>query len=433
MHASEITRLSAMELRAALSRGRLTPRDVAEASRARITHREAQVGAFAHIDWNQVDKQIKNLRNQPTEAGPLWGVPVGIKDLFDTADLPTAYGSDIYAGHRPAWDAPAVARLRTAGAVILGKTVTTEFAWRRAGKTRNPLDARFSPGGSSSGSAASVADRMVPVAIGSQTAGSIIRPAAFCGIVGFKPTFGLISTAGVKPLAQSLDTVGAFARTVADVGLIAGVMAARSDWTSIKPPKKTPKLALVRGPEWDLVSQAALTATQTAAEELVGKTLQKRKAPKDFLGLVDAHVRIVGYEAARELYHEKRSHPERLSPILRGLLEDGAGISPSSYQEALSLRDECLASLDDLFGDADVLVAPAALGEPPRAEEGTGDPVMCRAWTLLRLPSITIPLGKGPNGLPLGLQMAARPGDDTRLLSVAQWAEAKLGVVIEGY
>jgi Asp-tRNA(Asn)/Glu-tRNA(Gln) amidotransferase A subunit family amidase len=246
---SEITRLTAAALRQALARGKLSPRDVAEAFRTRITMREPQVAAYVHLDWNQVDKQIKTLRTQPAGSGPLWGVPIAIKDLFDTCDLPTAYGSDIYAGHRPAWDSAAVARLRTAGAVVMGKTVTTEFAGRKSSKTRNPHDGRYSPGGSSSGSAAAVADRMAPVAIGTQTAGSIIRPAAFCGIVGFKPTYGVISVAGIKPLASSLDTVGVFSRTVTDAAIVAGVMAARSDWAVATAVKKVPKLAIVRGAE----------------------------------------------------------------------------------------------------------------------------------------------------------------------------------------
>lgn len=428
---SEITRLTAAALRTALARGKLSPRDVAEAFRTRITLREPQVSAFAHIDWNQVDKQIKLLRTQPSGSGPLWGVPIAIKDLFDTCDLPTAYGSDIYAGHRPAWDSAAVARLRAAGAIIMGKTVTTEFAWRKSSKTRNPHDGRYSPGGSSSGSAAAVADRMAPVAIGSQTAGSVIRPAAFCGVVGFKPTAGVISVAGVKPLAQSLDGVGVFSRTVEDAAIVASIMAGRPDWAEAVAVKKAPKLALVRGAEWDLVQQSAMTVFTKAAERLGGRGIAKRKTPRAFADLADTHAKIVSYEAARELQHERRAHPDRLSPILRGLLEDGAGIAPSQYMDALGIRDHCLAHIDQLFGDAEILLAPSALGEPPRIEEGTGDPVMSRAWTLLRLPTITLPVGRGPNGLPLGLQMAARPGQDARLLSVALWAEDKLGTVQE--
>lgn len=423
----DITRLSATEMRAALSEGRISPRDVAEAYRNRIQQREAKVHAFAQIDWNYVDKQIKALRTQPSDNGPLWGLPIAIKDLFDTVDLPTSYGSDIYAGHRPPWDAAAVARLRAAGAVILAKTVTTEFAWRRAAKTKNPHDPRFTPGGSSSGSAAAVADRMAPLALGTQTAGSVIRPAAFCGVVGFKPTYGLISLAGVKALSHSMDTAGTFGRTVADASLLAGVLAGRLDWVAQKPLKKPPKFAAVRAPEWDLVSKPAMSAFEMAAETLIGEAPPKRKVLKLFAGLADDHIRIVAYEAARELAHESRLHAERLSPILRGLLEDGASITASAYAEALIVRDQCIARLDELFGDADVLMAPSALGEPPRIEEGTGDPILSRAWTLLRLPTITIPIATGPNKLPLGLQLAARPGDDARLLAAAAWAEHKLG------
>lgn len=431
MHSSEITRLKAIEIRAALSRGKLTPRDIAEAYRSRIQHRESQIGAFAHLDWNTVDKQIKALRNQPTDHGPLWGVPVAIKDIYDTADMPTSYGSDIYTAFRPPWDAAAVARLRAAGAVILGKTVTTEFAWRRAARTRNPHDPRYSPGGSSSGSAASVADRMVPLAIGSQTAGSVIRPAAYCGVVGFKPGYGLISLAGVKPLAASLDTAGVFARSVADAALIASIMAARPEWHQLKAGKRAPKMAAVRTAEWDLVADSAMKAFNAAADEIAGKGLARRKAPKAFNALGDVHATIMSYEGSRDLAHERRQHAERLSPVARALIDEGAGIAATTYLEAMVERDRAIAALDDLFGDAEILIAPSATGEPPRFEEGTGDPVMNKVWTMLKLPVITLPAGRGLGGMPLGIQLAARPGEEAKLLATALWAEARLAMELE--
>ncbi|KAB2848344.1 MAG: hypothetical protein F9K44_11070, partial [Hyphomicrobiaceae bacterium] len=260
---------------------------------------------------------------------------------------------------------------------------------------------------------------------------SIIRPAAYCGVVGFKPGFGLVSLAGVKPLASSLDTAGVFARSVSDAALIAGIMAARLDWQQVKPLKRAPKIAAVRTGEWDLVADSAMKAFSAATDELAGKALVKRKAPKAFNWLGDVHSTIFSFEGARELAHERRQHAERLSPVIRSLIDNGAAIAPASYLEASAERDRAIASVADLFGDAEILVAPSATGEPPRFEEGTGDPVMNRVWTMLRLPVITLPAGRGLNGMPLGLQMAARPGDEAKLLATAMWAEARLAMELE--
>lgn len=397
--------------------------------RARIEARDSEVLAWKTLDWDYVQRQIDGLAKRPIkERGPLFGLPVGIKDIFDTVDLPTGYGSAIYEGHQPSADAATVARLRAAGAIILGKTVSTEFAYWKAGPTRNPLDLARTPGGSSSGSAAAVADGMVPLAIGSQTAASTIRPAAYCGIVGFKPTIGLISLAGVKALSNSLDTVGVFAKDVAGAALLFGVLAGRPGLIAKMELGSPPRLALRRSPEWEKVAPAALDAVKNAAALAArhGADVITDDVPPAFAELADIQTAIMACEAARELAHERRCHFDVLSQPLRDLLVEGESIPAIAYDDACRQRDECLSDIDKLFGDADILLAPSTLDEAPLFEEGTGDPAMSRAWTLLGLPSITLPCGAGDNGLPLGLQIAARPRQDDKLLAIAAWLEQLL-------
>jgi Asp-tRNA(Asn)/Glu-tRNA(Gln) amidotransferase A subunit family amidase len=410
--------------------GNLTPREVIEACRKRIEVREREVGAWQVVDWDFVSRQVEELgsRSPDDRSALLWGIPVGVKDMFDTADLPTGYGSEIYDGYRPAADAAAVARLRANGAIIVGKTVSTEFAYWKAGKTRNPRNTAHSPGGSSSGSAAAVADCMVPLALGTQTAASTIRPAAYCGIVGFKPSHGLISLAGIKALANSLDTVGAFGRSVDDCGLLAGVLTGRPDLAEAPVAQRPPSLALLRTPDWDNVSAECLAAIESAAHRLAGAgaTVTRGHAPDAFAGLTAAQTTIMAYEAARELAFERTFHPDRLSDPLKTLLLEGESTAPETYDAARELAKTCQAGVDGLFGQTDALLAPSALSVAPRFEEGTGDPVMSRGWHLLGLPAISIPCGKDASGLPFGLQIAGRPGADAALISLARWVEAQL-------
>ncbi len=397
--------------------------------RDKIESRDPEVLAWKALDWGFVDRQIDALATWPIKKrGALFGLPVGVKDIFDTADLPTGYGSAIYEGHQPDADAAAVARLRAAGAIILGKTVSTEFAYWKAGPTRNPLNLARTPGGSSSGSVAAVAEGMVPLAIGSQTAASTIRPAAYCGIVGFKPTRGLISLAGVKALSNSLDTVGVFAKDVAGAGLLSGVLAGRPSLMAPVDSVSPPRLALRTSPEWDKVAPSALDAVKNAAALAArhGADVTTDAVPSAFADLADIQTSMMAYEAARELANEHRCHFNALSQPLRDLLVQGESISAAAYDDGCRQRDECLAEIDSLFGDADALLAPSTLDEAPLFDEGTGDPIMSRAWTLLGLPSITLPCGTGENGLPLGLQIAARPRHDDKLLAIATWFEKLL-------
>jgi Asp-tRNA(Asn)/Glu-tRNA(Gln) amidotransferase A subunit family amidase len=395
-----------------------------------VDARDAEIKAFQFVDWTLVEEQAAHLQTVPVDKrGPLFGLPVAVKDIFDTADMPTTYGSTIYAGHRPSVDAACVARLRAAGAIIIGKTVTTEFAYWHAGPTRNPHDTSRTPGGSSSGSCAGLAAGMFALALGSQTAASTIRPAAYCGIVGFKPSRQWISRAGVKALAgNSLDAVGLFGRSVDDVSLLAGVMAG----VELAPETETSpthvRVSSWRGQEWHGAESYAVAAVEAALEKLAtaGAGVGRVTPSSDFDGLIDLQKLIMAREAAGDLAHEHLNHRDQLSDTLAGFLDEGANISADSYCSAIAHANDCRARIGELFGDADILVAPAAPGEAPAFEEGTGSPDMSRAWTLLDLPSLTIPCGTGPSGLPLGIQLAARPGHDRVLLGAAVWIEQQL-------
>ncbi len=409
--------------------GRRAPEAAAAACWERIERREAEVGAWQYRAWPRVEQQIEALKRRPDwRALPLAGLPIGVKDTFDTVDMPTGYGSSIYEGHRPVVDAAAVARLRAAGAILLGKTVSTEFAFWTPGKTRNPLDTTRTPGGSSSGSAAAVADGMACGALGSQTAASLMRPAAYCGVVAFKPTLGLISLAGVKPLAGSMDTVGAIGRTVDEVRLLTGAMSGRLALWDAAPEADRPGFRLVLGAEWEAAGAAARAAVRAAMDILkaAGAEVSEAPAGPPFADLARAQTTVMAYESAREFAFERSCHEARLGAALRDLFAQGEATAPELYDAAIALRDAALDRLDELFAGADFLLLPSAPDEAPALDAGTGDPIMSRAWTLLGLPSLTIPAGRGPNGLPLGLQIAGRPRADGALLRAAEWAAGRL-------
>jgi Asp-tRNA(Asn)/Glu-tRNA(Gln) amidotransferase A subunit family amidase len=415
--------LSAVEAAGHIRAGELSSEALVRACLARIEAREPLIGAWAHLDPDRALAQAR-ARDAEPPRGPLHGVPVGIKDIFDTADLPTAYGSPIYAGHRPDRDAVCVQRLRDAGAVILGKTVTTEFALFHPGKTRNPHDPSRTPGGSSSGSAAAVADRMVPLALGTQTAGSVVRPACFCGIWGLKPTFGAIPTDGVKACAPSLDTVGAFARSVDDLTLALEVMAAAPIASAPLPER----VAFVRTYEWD----RAEPATQAAMADLAATVgASEVELPEAFAGLVAAQERLMAREAATALAVEHTDHRDACSPRLLALLDEGAQLTEADRRESLDAAAAGRAALADVFAVYDVLLAPAVLGEAPEGLDATGDPLFCRLWTLLGAPSVAVPGLRGPTGLPLGVQIIGPPGGDDRALAGARWLGEQIRAGVE--
>lgn len=406
----------------ALASGEATLDDLLARCRARIEAREPAVRAWKALNWDNAAAQARALADvAPAARGPLWGALFGVKDVFDTADLPTGYGSDIYEGFQPRADAACVARLRAAGAIVVGKTVSTEFAFWKQGATRHPRDPARSPGGSSSGSAAAVADGMVPFALGTQTAASIIRPAAYCGVVGLKPSRGVVSLAGVKGFAASLDTAGVLARSVADAALALSVLSGRRDWSQPPPQTGPLRLRIWTGPETAIASDAARAALEGALEigRADGARIDAPPPPKGFEALAEIQTTIMAYEAARELAHERLAAFDQLSDPLRGLLQQGEAVSADAYDAALAARDGCMARLDELFGEADALIAPSAPDVAPLYEQGTGDPAMSRVFTLLGLPSVTLPIGGGDRSLPHGAQLACRPGRDAQLLAIA--------------
>ena len=398
--------------------GRLSAAALLEACLARVAEREPVVRAFAHLDPEAV-------RSARPAAGPLHGLPLGVKDVLDTADMPTEYNSPIWAGHRPRADAAPVAWSRAAGAVAMGKTVTTEFATRRPGPTTNPHDPARTPGGSSSGSAAAVAVGFVPLAFGTQTAGSVIRPAAYCGVVGYKPSFGLINRHGMKLMSESLDTIGLMARSVADCALLAGVLAGL-DLGDPDTRAAAPRVGLC----WTVMRERAGAETEALMERVAGALARagarvtEHVLPAAYDGLEAAHAVVMNGESARAMGWELTTHREQISPILLerlefGLAQDGAALA-AARATFRALQDGFPAAMEGL----DILVTPAAPGEAPVGLDWTGDASFNLIWTSLHVPCVTVPAGAGPNGMPLGIQVVARRGDDRAALAWAAWVAA---------
>jgi Asp-tRNA(Asn)/Glu-tRNA(Gln) amidotransferase A subunit family amidase len=423
---AELNRLSATALAARLQARQVRAIEVVDDCLARIAARDPAIHAWAFLEPERARGQAHVLDAGPIR-GPLHGLPIGVKDIMDTADMPTAYGSPIYTWHRPAWDAACVAAARAAGGVMLGKTVTTEFAAYNPAGTVNPRDFGHTPGGSSSGSAAAVADEMVPLAFGSQTVGSIIRPASFCGVVGYKPSFGTLSRAGVKPLAESLDTVGTIARTVEDAALLVGALTARADLLSLPQASKL-RLGLCRTHDWNQTRPEVGEALEAAARTLstAGARVSQVELPQDFAALGDAHGEILGYEIARNLAHEFAVHGARLSTRLRELLEASRQVTPERYDRARVLARACRMAFSSAIDECHVLLAPSTTGEAPEGLDSTGNPVMNRVWTLLHVPCVTVPVARGPSGLPVGLQVIGRFADDARTLAAARWVHERM-------
>lgn len=412
---------SGAKLTASVRQGDITVSEVAEACWARITEREPVRHAFAHVDADILRGRAAELdRREP--RGSLVGLPVAVKDLIDTVDYPTELGSPIFAGHRPVRDATVVDRLAQAGALMLGKTVTTEFALFQPGPTTNPWDRTRTPGGSSSGSAAATADHMVAAAVGTQTAGSVIRPAAFCGVVGFKPTFGAIDRTGLNVVSPSLDTLGVFARNVTDVALV--FQAVRSHPfvpTGNRRTGSRRRLGVVRTAHWDDADPETRRAFDAKVADLAatGFDIAETRLPEDFEELTAAQITVMEKEVAETLTPQLERHGHLLSRSTRALIERGTRQRPGEYARAQDLAAACRSRLPDLFAGLDAVITLAVKGEAPPIES-TGDPLYCRAWTLLHTPTVSLPLLTGPSGLPVGVQLVGSPGEDDDLLDVAR-------------
>ncbi len=426
--ASALSTLTASEIARATRAGEINCEAVVRDCLDRIAARESVVHAWASYDPELALRAARKL-DQARERGPLHGVPIGVKDIIDTYDQPTEMGSPIYRGHRPTADATCVALVRAAGAVVLGKTVTCEFAGMTPGTTTNPHNAAHTPGGSSSGSGAAVADHMAPVAFGTQTGGSVLRPAAYCGVFGFKPTFGAFNRRGVCPAAESLDTIGLIARSLDDIELVSDVLELRPVSASASL-DRAPRIGLCRTPLWATAQPETVAAVEDAAARLgkAGAQVREVMLPEKFSGLRDAaRETINNYERAAAMAHEWNTHRDQISERLRKRIELGRAMPHGDYIAALQLGESCRAQLPAIFGDCDVLLAPAANGEAPRGLADTGDPGFQAIWTVLHAPAVTLPTHRGPNNLPVGIQLVAQRHGDRRLFACARWVWQQLG------
>ena len=425
--AGDLNELSASEIARRVAGGEITAEAVIKDCLVRIKARENVVHAWAFLDPERALGEARAIDGR-ADKGPLAGVPVGVKDIIDTADMPTEMGSSIYRGHRPGTDASCVAMLRAAGAVILGKTVTCEFAGPVARETTNPHNPAHTPGGSSSGSAAAVADMMCAAAFGTQTGGSVIRPSAYCGIVGFKPSFGAINRTGIKFAAESLDTIGLHTRTIDDVELLLHVLAAR------KPaPRRADdaprRIGVCRTYMWDDGEPETRTVIEDAASRLAAAGCDMRDValPADFADLSQAREVVNDYERARAMADEWNRHRGEISERMRRSIANGLGIPFDDYAAARRAIESCASRLDSVFEGLDALLTPSAHGVAPEGLEQTGHHGFQSIWTMVRTPAITLPTHAAANGLPIGIQLVGRPGDDSDLLATARWVMDRLG------
>ncbi|MEA3194865.1 MAG: hypothetical protein QOD26_3198 [Betaproteobacteria bacterium] len=418
--AKSLNEISAAEAARRIASGETTAEALAAACLERIAEREQAVHAWACVDRDQVLAQARALDRMP-RRGRLHGVPFGIKDVIDTAELPTEYNSPIWRGHRPKADAACIAMLRNAGCLILGKTVTTEFANNHPAQTRNPHNPGHTPGGSSSGSAAAVADFMVPLALGTQTGGSVIRPAAYCGVTACKPSYGSTSRIGLKFDAESLDTIGVFGRSVEDLALALEPLTGRAFDLSFD---GTPRIGLCRTPRWRDADASTHANLEAAARRLsqAGAQLRDFELPAGSDQLFDRHKVIMGYENARALAWEYFNHPGQLSATLKPRLDEGWKVTRAEYDAVREQARKCRRALAEAMRDVDFLLTPSAPSEAPASLASTGDAVFNRAWTLFGVPCVTLPHGKGPHGLPLAVQLIGAMDADSVLLGWAHWA-----------
>lgn len=427
----------------AVRKGDLNSEDLTRALLERIKAHEEKVQAFQWIDSSlalDLARQADERRRSGAPLGPVHGIGIGIKDIIETQDIPTTMGSPVFEGFVPRNSATVVRRLEAAGAFVMGKTVTSEFAFFTPGKTRNPWNPAHTPGGSSSGSAAAVAMGFVPAAIGTQTNGSVIRPAAFCGIVGYKPTAGLIPLNGIHPFSLSLDQVGVFTRSVPDAAFLAAVLE-KTDAIEAPDSKKSiitgklqpitcpPRLAAVRSPVWHLADQNTQNHFLMMVERLrsAGAIVEEQELPSGFESAHAVHRTIMYAEGAKVFADLQRRDRRRLSPRLNGLIDEGLGIEQSDLDRDLIQKDRLAGDMDIFLRGFDAVITPPTPGQAPADLTQTGDPSFCTIWSLCGAPAITIPAGQGPQKLPLGLQLICPRLADDRLLSIANWCDEAIG------
>ena len=434
--------LTATEAVEAIASGRLSSVDLVKSCLARIEDTDGAIGAWAYLDGDAALKQAEEcdrIRKAGLATGSLHGVPVGLKDIVDTRDMPTERGTSIFKGRQTETDARIVEQLREAGAVILGKTVTTELAFVHANETRNPHNPAHTPGGSSSGSAAAVAAEHVPLAIGTQTNGSVIRPASFCGTFGFKPTRGVISRTGLLQTSVSLDQVGCFGRSLADVALLTDAISSydQRDPLSFSRPRPdmakgaaedvpvTPDLAWLNLPFNDRLSEAALGGLE-AVLDVLGPQVTRLPAADTLSNLVAVQARIHEYEICQHLAETFDTHWDQISETLKPVITRGRQISKAEYEDALAVKASAEAFFEEFFTEFDAIIAPSAAGEAPLFGPATGDPIFCTLWTLAGLPCVTLPLLMGDTDLPIGVQLIGPAEKDNRLLRTARWLQLHL-------
>ncbi len=425
---SSLNQLSCTEIQQGIAAGKFTAEAVTRDCLERIAAREPALQAWAAIDRDRALAQARTLDRGP-HRGALHGVPIGVKDVIETFDFPTQMGSAIYKGYRTFGDAACVAVVRAAGAVILGKTVTAEFAGMSPGPTTNPHNPAHTPGGSSSGSAAAVADHMVPIAFGTQTGGSIIRPASYCGVIGYKPSFNTINPTGVKPLAGSFDTIGLFARSVDDCAMVVGVIAGDEASAALLESVRPARVGIWRTPAWRHAEAATVRAVETAGEQLArnGVVVNEIELAAEFELFLDAQSDVLRFEAARVFAFERTRHADLLSPSSREELMAGAAIPRQRYREAQAVLARCRALFAAAIAPFDLLLSASAHGEAPAGLENTGEATFNRWGSGLLVPCVNLPAFTGSSGLPVGIQLIGAIDEDLRLLRAAKWIAAHVG------
>ncbi len=429
---TDLHTLSLSALAARLRAGDTTATAIAEACLARVEAREDTVKAWQFVDPERVLEQAAR-RDRETPSSALHGVPVGLKDIIDTEDMPTTYGSPIYADHTPRKDAIMVQRLRAAGAVLMGKTVTTQFAHRFPGKTANPRNPAHTPGGSSSGSAAAVVDDMTPLAFGTQTSGSVIRPAAYCGVIGFKPSFGWTDFTGAKHLAASLDTLGYYVRSLDDLPLVHAVLNSDALPGAETTDIAAPNFALCRTPVWDRADECAQALAEATADRLgnAGAGLRTLDLDSGFARVLEAQDTVLEYEMARHLATERSENWDLIAAPTQEFIRRGEDCSEEKIADARYVFDQARADFTKALGD-DIAITLSAPGEAPKGLDSTGNALFNRMWTALHVPCLHLPVDAGPQGLPLGVTLIARKGHEQRLVAAGRWAATALDLPLFG-